>query len=86
MLDNKHFHKLIRINLTSNNGKYSVFKCIVPECKFFINSKLAFGYRVVCWRCGESFIMVRKNEKQKKPHCNNCTKNTKITETIKEIL
>lgn len=73
-----HVHKFFKVNFIGKNGKYSVFKCAIPECTFFINVKLSFGYKVICWRCGDAFIMTLKNSKQKKPHCSNCVKRVEV--------
>lgn len=70
----EHQHKLIKITLKGKSGKYSVFKCVLPACHFVYNTKLCFGYVVICWLCNEPFLMTRKECLQKKPHCKNCTK------------
>ena len=66
-----HTHKLIRKNLTPT---YSVYKCILPGCGFFLNSLLIEGYQSECWRCGLTFTIGKKESKQKKPHCSLCTR------------
>lgn len=65
-----HVHKLIKKKL---NPTYAVFKCILPDCHFYINAMLIEGRRAICWRCGEAFILTKVEADQVKPHCRECT-------------
>ena len=67
----KHNHKLKRHRFKSGN---EVYFCALPECTYKITPALSLGKRVICWRCGESFIMGDYSIRLAKPHCDNCHK------------
>lgn len=75
-MSDKHIHKVIKQTLKGNVGKYTIYKCI--SCPFYVHTKLSFGRVVICWRCGEPFLLERKHTRLQKPHCDNCTKKQEI--------
>lgn len=81
----QHKHKFLKINYNGRNAKYSVFRCVLPGCVFSRHSILCFGYIVICWKCGEEFVMTRQNCLQKKPHCKNCTRISHLDTTDRDL-
>jgi ribosomal protein S27AE len=73
-----HVHKLKRLRYKSGND---IFFCALPDCAFKTNISLVLGKRSICWRCGESFVMNEYSIRLSKPHCNNCHKPKKETDT-----
>lgn len=67
----KHTHKLRRHRYKSGNV---VYFCALPDCNYKIATGLALGKRVVCWRCGDEFLMNEYSIRLAKPHCENCHK------------
>lgn len=63
-------HKYMRVSL----GKKDVFKCQLPGCTHMLtHPNLALGRESICWRCGETFIIVRNDQfYAKKPKCGEC--------------
>ena len=67
----KHIHKLKRHSYKTGNA---VYFCSLPDCNFKIGTALSFGKRVICWRCGEPFLMNEYSIRLAKPHCEKCHK------------
>lgn len=75
----KHkIHKYKRINISSREKPYYVYKCMLPNCSHYMPPHLVIGKYSLCWKCDESFIMLRSSAKLAKPYCGSCGgKNTK---------
>ncbi len=63
----KHTHKYRRVRL-GKNKRYTVYRCVRPNCTHFIEEKLVLGRSTICWKCGAEFIMTEKTMKMK-PNC-----------------
>lgn len=80
----KHIHKYIRTDI-GEKKPYVVYKCALPECTHYLAEKLALGKLSICWRCGNTFQLV-KRLMLKKPHCDACTKRQKEAEGLDDFL
>lgn len=67
----KHTHKLKRHRYKTGN---TVYFCILPDCHFKLDVALALGKRVLCYLCGNEFIMNEYTIKLANPHCDSCSK------------
>ena len=71
----KHVHRYQRTNIAKQQGKkYEVYRCSLPDCNHYLVPELVVGKKSVCWRCGETFILVADLARLAKPHCKACTK------------
>lgn len=77
----KHVHKLKRV--THSNGE-QIYFCVLDECEYKINVKLALGKPCLCWRCAKRFNLNEYALRLAKPHCVACTKSDKLT--LDEVL
>jgi hypothetical protein len=68
----KHaIHKYQRIKLKPSG--YTVYKCMLPNCRHYIREELVIGLWSICWRCGGTFTMGQETL-LRKPHCPECTR------------
>lgn len=67
-----HIHRYEKTILGKNN--YVVFRCNLPNCAHYVNSKLVEGKITLCNRCGEEMILDKRAMKFVKPYCVNCVK------------
>lgn len=67
----KHVHKLKRLRYT--NGE-AIYFCILGECEYKINVKVALGKPNQCHRCDKTFNMNEYSSRLAKPHCMDCHK------------
>lgn len=65
----KHDHKLKKYTYPSGN---EVYFCALPDCTYKVKVGLALGKKVVCWRCGNPFVLSDYSLRLVKPHCQNC--------------
>ena len=55
----------------------TIYKCGFQGCTHFVYEPLIIGRESVCWHCGEIFEIVRKTIRNKKLHCEDCTRGRK---------
>lgn len=65
-------HKYYRTEF-SNSGT-TIYRCGLPGCPHFVYEPLVIGRFSVCWRCGNDFIINKKTIRNRKLHCEECTK------------
>ena len=63
-----HVHKYLRVKLSPI---YTVYRCVVPNCRHYVHERLVIGLNSICWICDTPFTMTYKSL-LKKPHCKNC--------------
>lgn len=80
----KHVHKVKRLRFKSGNSMYF---CTLPDCYFKLNPALILGKKVICWRCGEEFIMNEYSVRLARPHCERChkTKEIRMSSELEEM-
>jgi late competence protein required for DNA uptake (superfamily II DNA/RNA helicase) len=54
--------------------KNTFFRCNLPDCNHYVQSKLVKGKRTLCNRCNNEMIMDARAMKLEKPHCVDCIK------------
>ena len=74
----KHIHKFKRADIGRKNGpndrkKFIVFKCILPDCTYYVEESLAEGKFCICNRCDSLMTLNKAAMMLAKPHCPSCT-------------
>lgn len=57
-----------------------IYKCIDPDCYFYMKAGDLIGKRAMCPTCITDYVLDRSKLMKKKPHCNKCTKSVKAKE------
>jgi hypothetical protein len=76
-------HKYIKARFTKSRS--IIFKCGLQGCTHFIYEPLIIGRESVCWVCNEIFEVIRKSIRNKKLHCEDCTRGKKSLLSKKEL-
>jgi ssDNA-binding Zn-finger/Zn-ribbon topoisomerase 1 len=87
----KHIHKFKKTDIGRKNGpndrkKFIVFKCVLPDCTYYIEASLAEGKFCICNRCGNLMILTKAAMKLAKTHCPDCTERKVILPDLSEML
>lgn len=61
-----HIHRYQRTKLGDN---FIVYRCMLPGCAHYIRKELIMGKLCNCYRCGEDFIIGKKEMRRVRPHC-----------------
>jgi len=62
----EHTHRYRRM-------KTGTFRCILPGCRHYLTKEFAEGVMSNCYRCGQDFVLTKRNMKLETPHCDSCT-------------
>jgi hypothetical protein len=73
-----HIHKLELVAL-GKDYSYFAYRCVLPKCTYLVNRKLAMGKESQCWKCHETLILSPKFRNTKRPKCDNCRSNSKVS-------
>lgn len=84
----KHTHQYIR---KREKEKEDVFRCAHASCNHYLRKGYVEGKKSICNRCGNEFILTKKELKMAKPHCMACGRGKegtkiKVTEQFVEEL
>lgn len=85
---NHNYHKVKKVVISKKTG-YTVYKCILPDCSYFIAAPLIINKTVLCWVCDKPFIIKGTLDTiRAKPHCDNpnCFSQTKGRKKTKEVI
>lgn len=91
MTRRKHIHKFKKTDIGRKNGpndrkKYIVFKCVLPDCSYYIEASLAEGKFCLCNRCNNLMVMTKLAMVLTKPHCADCTEHKKELPDLTDVL
>ncbi len=75
MKKNEHTHRYRRIKSSG------IFRCMLPGCRHYLTKEFAEGAISSCYRCGNDFILNKRNMALETPHCNSCTTRRNIKES-----
>lgn len=85
----KHLHTLLLKGGQTVRGtkfKDKIFKCLDPDCYFYMKAADLIGKRAKCPICLKDYILERNHlELLKKPHCDGCTKGSKAAKKVLEL-
>ena len=69
----EHIHKFQRVLWNKETG-YTVYKCVIPGCKYSLRKELLLARESICWKCGNNMFLNEANLKQRKPVHFGCRK------------
>lgn len=70
-----------------SKSKTLVFRCGLTNCTHFIYEPFIVGKLSICWRCKDTFIITKKSTRNKKMHCENCTRGKeRITKSVSDLI
>lgn len=62
-----------------------IYRCGKTGCPHFVYEPLIIGRLSICWRCGDTFEIMRKSIRNKKMHCEDCTRGRGKETEIKKL-
>lgn len=65
-------HKFYRT--TFKNSGTTIYRCGIAGCSTFLYEPLVIGRLSICWRCGDTFVVIKRTIRNKKFHCEDCTR------------
>jgi hypothetical protein len=77
-----HLHTFeLKKGCKPNQGlEKKIFRCVSPDCWFYVRASFLLGKRATCPRCLLPFILTSESLKLRKPHCESCTNSPKVDE------
>jgi hypothetical protein len=82
MVTNKHIHKYQKEVLGKD---YRILRCHIPGCNHYIRESLGIGKLSLCNRCNEPIVLTSWHLQRKKPHCQECTKDSGFAKKYKKV-
>ena len=79
-----HIHRYHRRK--QGNRGHQIYKCVVPGCTHYIDTKMADGRICECNRCGKPFVLDKRACKLAKPHCLECVRTNEAAKKIEDRL
>lgn len=63
------------------HSKTPIYRCGLPGCTHFVYEALIINLNSICWRCEEVFTILKKTLRNKKFHCEGCTRGRDKSQT-----